>query len=467
MDLPTEVLTIILQQLHFDDLLLIACSCTRLNDIALRLFFHSVDFHPEAPEASLNIGVHPNQPFTILKGIRLSVTLRALHTLRCYFSSHSLIEEMKEVLELLILLPTVSSVHLTFPSYPHSQSLHPYYSMSYLLGSFPLWRSENDPKWLSFAKILLALLNALGGKSCTRLEIIGLTPPASLKSWRRRGALQAAYTLTEVIISTGGTLSGTLLDWVIQSINASPIRKLNLTTYYHWDLTALTVLSRAKLPHLTDFHMCLSNQVRDLVSCLRQNPNITSMRVVGWYPYAGVKLDMCPLPHLTHLAATPKFLIDFFSFPDHFPALHTVHLLTAGLSSSTPEEPQYTFSSVELTQAFSALRSCPTVRCMSLTMDHGIHVAPWMMEFRSPVDAEPQRMKSPFALHHILHLTVYAGSMFQDSMFQDVFAPWLGIMFPNLKTLVFDDLQGLGYAGKARYLRWLNERCPTLEEVSF
>jgi hypothetical protein len=90
-------------------------------------------------------------------------------------------------------------------------------------------------------------------------------------------------------------------------------------------------------------------------------------------------------------------------------------------------------------------------------MDHGV-MANWMEDFGSSVNTQVQKTESLFELHHIVHLTVYEGAAVQH-----VFPQWLSIIFPNLKTLIFDDR----HANRAPFLRQLYEVCPMTLEVSF
>jgi hypothetical protein len=91
-------------------------------------------------------------------------------------------------------------------------------------------------------------------------------------------------------------------------------------------------------------------------------------------------------------------------------------------------------------------------------MDQSV-MANWMEDSGSSVNTEVQKTESPFELRHIVHLTVYEGAMVQH-----VFPLWLSIIFPNLNTLIFDNRQT--YANRARFLRQLNQMCPTLD-ISF
>jgi hypothetical protein len=294
-------------------------------------------------EYSLALG--RDQPFSVLRGIRLSIALNPLHQLDCAFSFDHVIKELCEVGKLLVLLPAVSRLRLHF-------KFTPYYI-------WEKYETERESVALIRAKALLSVLNALHGKSCVYLEIAGLKSPPEINSVRRRLDLLPLETLQEVTISTSNTLWGKVLDWMVQSLNNSPVNALKLVTHNYLDLTALTILSRAVIPHLTDFHLCVTSQIHDLGVFY---PTITSLRLsTTWILRLPRKGDACLPPNLTMLAGFPGFVIHLLSRPGIAPGLNTIHLFTVGLKIS-PDEPIYTFSSVESTETFVIISTFPNIR---------------------------------------------------------------------------------------------------------
>jgi hypothetical protein len=448
-DLPNELLTLILQQLGHRELLDIACLCQRLNLIAIRLFFKDVGFDPGSTQSSLKLELW--QPFTLLKGIRLSFTPKALHQLRCEFDISVLYQQMIDVQALILLLPAVSQVHLHFPAKLRT-----------------LWQSDVDQAWKTFIKVLIRLLNTLDGKSCTHLEIEGLSPPTSIKPSRGRLKVQPLNTLQKVTISTSNTLYGKLLDWIVLSLNNSPVHTLKLTTYnpQHYlydfsmamDFTALAVLSRTNLPHLSNLQVCVFTRMQNIVPYLHRHADITTLHITAWcHAASGIQAQYPVLPHLTKLVAVPKFIIDYLSHPEIVPDLQTVRLLTARRPYDS-DELQYNFDTAEMTRTLEVLSNCRTIKCLSLTMNHGIPVG-WMVMLESAVSTEAHN-GTKILLPHITHLTVLRAANIPQ-----IFPHWLSTLFPNVRVLVYDS--AMAHHSQCSFVRQLVELCPTFMEVSF
>jgi hypothetical protein len=88
-------------------------------------------------------------------------------------------------------------------------------------------------------------------------------------------------------------------------------------------------------------------------------------------------------------------------------------------------------------------------------------MASWMKESEKSTNVEPQvTTKATIVFQHVDHLAVLKGSRIQL-----VFPQWLGMLFPNLRSLILDDFQTSD--DQTPFLRQVRKVCPALREVSF
>jgi F-box-like len=425
-DLPDELLNSIMSNLSDEDLARFAAVCPRLRDIVVLTYFNRVGFR--CGETSLRIGgaYDGRYPFDVLKGIFLCGSIGALDELDCEFSTNAVLE-LGKVRDLMVRVPTVTSLRLWFS------------------GDF--LRDTRE----AFMKALFGLINELHGKSCANLTITNLFIPALFHPIDGDIWLQPMNTLRVVNLSMTTTYRCTpLLNWLISSVNSSPICKLHITSKQPWDATASALLNYGSVPFLTEFHVSPCPNVDQLVAFLRRHPSIQVLSV-QLYDVFHTKTGLCTLPYLTKLVANPELAVWLLS-STKIPALHTVHL-----ERSKSAFPTHTkrFKYVDTMNAVAVISKFPNIH--SLAFDLGgrrVYIAdPSVGMFR----AKPQP-----ALPKITHLTVFnAGEV--------VGLPQcIGIQFPNLETFVYDDDYSMSTAHeRIHLLHQLHRVCPALSMVSF
>ena len=114
MDLPTELLNLICQEVDLDGLLALACLCARLHRIALPVLFDRTGFNGSS--VSVRDRCFGDAFVKISKAIRLSFTTTKLDHLYCHlsFDQRGVMERMKELQKLFSQPTLVSRVDLRF-----------------------------------------------------------------------------------------------------------------------------------------------------------------------------------------------------------------------------------------------------------------------------------------------------------------------------------------------------------------
>jgi F-box domain len=231
-DLPSELLHIICQQLGDDDLVALARLSAHLHRIALPMYFERIGFDG----STLKLGGSQGMPFKVLKRLRLSFTLEKLKSVHCVFTYTGTLDDVREIRKFIALVPAVSSLSLSLPV------IRPFFDVY----------SE------SVIETLFALIDTLHDKSCNRLEIIHLRLP-DYQNLTGLTKLRPVETFQEVILQgiydqreadpITSSPQSLFLDWLILSMNNSPIHTFKFTGQNSYTLSAL--LDRAVLPHLT------------------------------------------------------------------------------------------------------------------------------------------------------------------------------------------------------------------------
>lgn len=417
--LPNELLNIIFQQVQDDDLLKLSCLSTSLHSIALPMYLVRVGFHG----STLHLGDSPRSPFKILKGIRLSFALSGLDILECMFGADDvqIIEQLKEVRKLLQRLPAVSTLRFCFDR--------------------AVWFVGSQ----AFTKEFYRSINALDGKNCNCLQIIDppTSPPvANLK-------LRPIDTLTDVTISLLHFIRTPEVDWIVQSLNQSPVRALKLTIA---DTDTVEILNRATLPHLDEFHVSCNIPIDWFIPFLHRHPNITILHAGLTGNTLPQTLHMCTLPRLTTLIAPPRLIISFLSLPGRVPIINTICMF---MDQLIPDE---------LTRALASLSTYPDIHTLTLNIWRR-YTMEELQRYMEVEDNAPHSAESKPVLPHITHFTLLS-----EIEVIHLLPNWLRVLFPNMETFIFEDgpiTNRLLSDEKTVLVRKLRETCTALQYVSF
>jgi hypothetical protein len=421
-DLPNELLNLILHLIQDEDLLALAVLCQRLNAVALAIYLSRSKVDGRILHLS-TLGT----PFHALKGVRLSFRYYHLQSLLCYFSEN-IVEEMKEVQRTLESISTVGRVLLKFP-----------------IGVD--MRKDRFPT-------LLALLDSLGGVSCTDFEAGGTCVTFPERSILPRPLLD----LKTVSFICSPFLSPSFRQWTTQSLNSSPITNLYLDDVINLHL----FLASLKLPALLDCYIsCTRLPVQDLLTFLDRHPSITSLYVNrGDYQLpVPQNSPMWSLPRLSYLSSRPDFIIYFLLSPQAVPSVTTVQLITGGLAQR-PDK--LDFSS--LGEAFILIAKQPKIVSLSLTLEASPEMRKWLRVERHPSPRSLAPSVDKFHLRYITKLTVDEANGVVDLIPQ-----WLAL-FPSLENLVIICYQNReldSKSQKASFVKLIHEYCPTLNTISF
>jgi F-box-like len=418
-DLPNELLNSIMSNLSDEDLASFAAVCRQLRYVVVLMYFDRVGFIWGKTFLRLGGSYDGRYPFDVLRGIFLCVNLGPLDELDCEFSTNA-VWELEKVRSLLVRVSKVSSLRLWFS------------------GDF-----LRDTREV-FMNAVFELINQLHGKSCTNLTITNLFLPALFHPIDQDIRLHPVNTLQVVNLSMTTTYRCTpLLDWIVSSVNNSPIRKLHITSKLPKDCSASVLLDHGTLPYLTDFHVCSCPTVDRLVPFLFRHRFIHVLSI-QLYDIFRTDLSLCTLPSLTKLIANPEFVVWLLSSVNA-PALHTVHLKR--LPCAFPPHARR-FKYISTTGAISYLSKFPSIHSLAFDLrGHSVYTA--------NLNVQP-------ALSQITHLTVFnAGGAVR-------LPQHIGIQFPNVETFVYDDNYSLTTMHeRIQFLRALHRACPALSNVSF
>jgi hypothetical protein len=402
MDLPTELLDLICQEVDLDGLLALACLCSRLHRIALPILFDRTGFNGSS--VSVRDQRFGDAFVKISKAIRLSLTTTKLDHLDCILSveERGVTVRMKELRKLFSQPTLVSRVDLRF---------------------------ADAARGTVFPGTFFALLNSLANTKCDRLHI--RFPRLSYYSAGigRKVEWKPVHTCKEITISMEFFVEA-LLKWLVLSINSSPIQTFR---FYNnpraCDTTIKTalpqlLLDHVELPHLTKLHISTIVAGEDILKILTRHSTVQTFNfnppsIQNWD--VSQESSVCTLPCLTRLAA-PAGLVCRISAQGVAPKLHTVHLHL--------ERPgRFSDFVRSFIAALVAISSCPTVHHLSLSMNGGSPVVELMR--LCDVSFMPQLVSS-----HITHLTLFSA---QFSVVE-LFSQWIVALFPNLEFLMFHEL---------------------------
>jgi hypothetical protein len=339
-DLPNELLDMICHLAwprikdDNDVLLTLASICTRLHSIALSIYFARLGFDGSTLRlgySEMSLAAHTSK---ILKGIRLSFfppfPQNGLTSLECRFDSSSS-EHFIGVMNLLDHIPVVSGVRLRFRSYILASE---FYSM----------------------------LSALSDKSCKSLHIVNLP-----NGYECLPEFRPSNILETVSISTCGYLRADAIDWIVPSINSSPLRTFELNIKKQWQ--TVNLLNQLEVPYLTELQIFSQIPINEIMLFLSRHPGITTLHVAV-DEYMRQEVDTYALMHLTSLSAAPAVVASFLSQPGRAPNLTYIHLFTDSSSDATGcwETVYSDDDEMELMQSFAVLQSYPRIANLPLTL---------------------------------------------------------------------------------------------------
>jgi len=173
----------------------------------------------------------------------------------------------------------------------------------------------------AFFDELLQVISLLHAKSCKSLEIHNLYAFMPLCGATE---LQPLTMLEDVTISAHFCPGCSFRDWLISSLNQSPIRVLRVTTLprnHHFgdNVGTQLLLDRTELLHLNELHISDSHTpVQQLLAFLHPTSNITTLLAgTCGYPLPS-KPSLCAMPQLTTLITTPQLAGFLLSSPKKF-----------------------------------------------------------------------------------------------------------------------------------------------------
>ncbi|KAK0437716.1 uncharacterized protein EV420DRAFT_1486991 [Desarmillaria tabescens] len=276
LDLPNEIILAILHDVDLNDLVSLAWLSQRLNLLALNMYLE------RCQKVSDSIGSFggPGRAFSFLCVLRL-----------CFFNR-----------------PQITSMSLHFSGNFHAEMEEVRHYVE-LVGPVPLY--------VDISKICL---NVAGGpqfdiyRKATELEeFCHLLPSQDCRS----------LTCSSIRLPSH---SAKLLDWLIRSMNASPLHTIVL----EW-LTE-QVLERLRLPHLRNM-TCIDRIDHDISLALlgfflNRHPVLETLSILGHSLYVDdhrlLQSILQPMPHLTSLSANLNVLGAFFGCWGCFPALEDI-----------------------------------------------------------------------------------------------------------------------------------------------
>jgi hypothetical protein len=419
-----------------DDLITLASLCTRLHDIALPIYFARLGL--DADGLSLRLGYSGlsliDHTLKVLKGIRLSLARRSgpawlqrLTSLDCLFKFGQTTPAIFSTIQTLINhIHIISRLHLNFRA-------------------SPLVDSE-----------FYMMIMAVGDKSCTSLEIFNLP-----QGYRCPLAFRPINTLKNVVITSDNDHIFDTLDWLVLSINSSPIRTLEMQLQNENHILAL--LFRLEVPNLTNLDVFFPTSIDKMMPFLRRHPRITDLHAaVDQCPPD--KLDMCTFEHLTKLSATPDLVALLLSQPGRAPNLSKLHLFTdSSYCAKQCWEPRFSGHEMELIQVFTALPNYPAIYSLSLTIFEKFGSREWDLE-----DGITGQTNSLFPLRQIKRFDVYTELELVHLLPDFIYSlpNFVPVLFPSLKALVVD-VPEKSNVEKLPLVRQLRVACPTLLKISF
>ncbi|KDQ59851.1 hypothetical protein JAAARDRAFT_192306 [Jaapia argillacea MUCL 33604] len=273
--LPPELLTQILSDLPDSTIFSFLFVSSRFHTVAfsILIFRHEVQFYlpidtntraDTGTKAGLELRLISPLNFACLKVLRMSPIFTEVEGLHCAFDQDTINS-----------LPSLTRL-VTKLNYIHTLSID---LQSVLRRS----KLSDPPSFsLSSAHHFLAFLNALRSKNLTNFIITGLNPDAfSFPIKRSQFELDLIIpldTLTHLNISHPSAFQYPIKDWMIGTINKSPIKSLLVRLPC---LTLLTEISTANLKNLTLASPTI--HCRDLVHLLQKHPTISSLTLSKFY----------------------------------------------------------------------------------------------------------------------------------------------------------------------------------------
>jgi hypothetical protein len=364
LDLPVELLLIILQDLPEADLYTSAQLSRRLNILALQLY---LDLH-DHPHPEDDVIISEDNITSVLPALRIALFHKSAKRLQCTFTVNRVIAELKEVTRYVSKLDQLEEVVLNFPGiklFKESWRTHKHrrtntydegvQQMDRLFCALALKGCRN----LTVCRGVLEELRSVG-RGAHMIDLHGLPPRASwshpivrktlgvvlgdkvhdMPDWFRRDSRLPPLTNLVAFHARSELLSrAELLRWVVCSMerSANTVTTLSLSCLSLSSGVWGVFLAQITLPKLSDLSISSAAlSIADLVKFLARH-QIASISLCGgilFDRHKGVRPGSPPdsltsprllpdkaLKKLTTLRGTPDYIIRFLHPESHFPAL--------------------------------------------------------------------------------------------------------------------------------------------------
>ena len=287
-DLPNEILAMILEQLTESDLYNLALLCRRLHLVALSLYFRKRRVYIYSDGAEI-FSFHNTLD---MAAVRLALFIRSLGSLDCKVSTHNK-QQTCHLQRLILRMSVVSTVHI-------------------ILSAHGPDRSPTNP--------LPTLLKALENKKCESLSVSGVAHNTFAE--RPNAAPPPFVTLTSFNVAHPALLLPRWLEWTAKSLQSSPLTCLEVT---NCTVELANALLSFTLPHLSQLHLsCRNLLVSVLAPFLSRHPTIQTLKILSLRQDVPITTQL--FPSLSSFHGDTISLTPLLAKPMSFPHLKTIQV---------------------------------------------------------------------------------------------------------------------------------------------
>ena len=409
-DLPNEILLMVLEKLTESDLYNLALLCRRLHVVALSLFFKKRKVNTSGDA----VDISPSHNTFDMAAVGLALFIRRLNRLEYVVVADD--EYTTHCLNHLILrMSAVSTVLFSLRVY------HPI-----LLSTNPL---PTLMKSLGYKKCQSLSISAFGHTHDTKRPIIGVPPIVTLMSFR---------------IDNPVLLRPRWLTWTAKSLQSSPLTCLDVTNCMAELANALPSFT---LPHLSELRLaCMNLPVSVLAPFLSRHPTIRTLKLLSLQPDVPIKTQL--FPSLISLHGDTIGLTHLLAKPMSFPHLKTIH--AANLMCQTP---------ASIAKFFKNVTRTPASYLATKFIAPDDRLRPWLRSFRRP----RRKNQAPINLAQITAIRLCTGRL---SELRVDLSLWLSL-FPELDTLELESrtFRGTRNEEQLAFIEHLSVECPRIQIV--
>lgn len=446
--LPLELINMVLDFSELEELFSLALLNQFFHELVIPQLLRICSMKEGQYYESGHLSIYNHaQGHELMRAIRIALSVKRLSHLTVRCGQNPIIPILKELARLLARMTTVTSVTL---------------DLYFFAGSM-------DQQGVAGG--LASVLEALRDKSCKMLTISGLDLKSNTECDMDSGPpleIAPLTTVRSLTINYAKICSPSIRNWIVQSINMSPICILALDKMtlsedpfsFSRDMDLLTI------PSLTTLKIESRNSLHfsDVAAFLCRHPSITSLRWIcdTLIPINASPLPAMALPRLTHLHTTPEYLRRLMSVRGSFLSLESV-TVDPSFSICHPATMSNSQRLDGLNNGLASMARRRDISALTIVLPGGSEAENWLR-----LGSHPRRGKRNNIESTLLHIDNVIVEMYGFGDFTDdiraLLPGWLSL-FPSLRHATVPSFFEVSDADTMAFLRAAANRCLNMKTI--